>query len=253
MKITQIVALVSAIAFILTVVYVYGFSRSIEVNLLTYFSISDYIKFSVYWLPSYILSFGLGFCFVIAERRLSGSSSKDKNAQSYNRWAFTKFVLKYGNLIVVVLVVGIPSVIVILLDFFNAPKHILYGAYSVLGFCLWGPIYRYILIPNFIKIKEWARWKLDALLWAPIIIIGVHWYGLMAGQSELGKVDKYPTARLEMTSEASNKKGRVLLALSQYIVFLEQKTKTVDIIPVGQVKNIITIPKNKSKEKKNKK
>ena len=250
MKITQIVALVSAAAFILTVAYIYGFSNAIEVNLLTYFSTNDYIKFSVYWLPKYILSFGLGFCFVKAERLLFGSSSKDKTTQPSNRWAFTKFVLKHKDLIIVVLVLGIPFGIVILLDSLNAPKHVRYGSYSILGISFWGVCFRYILIPNFIK--EWARWKLDTLLWVPMIIIGVYYYGLLAGQSELGRVDKYPTAHLEMTSEASNKKGRVLFALSQYVVFLEQKTKMVDIIPVGQVKNISTIPKNKSKEKKNK-
>jgi hypothetical protein len=251
MKITQIITLVSAAAFILTVTYIYGFSNAIEVNLLTYFSTNDYIKFSVYWLPKYILSFGLGFCFVKAERLLFGRSSKGKIAQSSNRWAFTKFVLKHEDLIIVVLVLGIPFGIVILLDSLNAPKHVRYGSYSILGISFWGVFFRYILMPNFIK--EWARWKLNALLWVPIIIIGVYYYGLLAGQSELGKVDKYPTARLEMTTEAPSKSGRVLLALSQYIVFLEQKTKMIEIIPIGQVKDIIPITKNKSKEAKKKK
>ncbi len=249
MKITQIVTLVSAAAFILTVVYTYGFSNAVDVNLLTYFSTNDYIKFSVYWLPKYILSFGLGFCFVKVEKLLFGGSSKDKTTQSSNRWAFTKFVLKHEDLIIVVLVLGIPFGIVILLDSLNAPKHVRYGSYSILGICFWGVFFRYILTPKYIK--EWAGWKLNALLWVPVIIIGVYYYGLLVGQSELDKVDKYPTARLEMTIEAPSKSGRVLLALTQYIVFLEQKTKTIQIIPVGQVKNIITIPKNKSKEKKN--
>ncbi len=246
MKIAEIVAVVSATAFILTVVYTYGFSNAVDVNLLKYFSINDYIKLSVYWLPKYIFSFGLGYCFVKLERLWSASLSKNKNTQSSDMSAFTKFTLKHEGLIISVVVIGTPIVIIIVSHSFNAPE--LYGPYSLLGICLWGVFFRNILIPKYIK--EWARWKKDVLIWVPIIIIGVHCYGAMAGQSELDKVDKYPTARLEMTIEAPSKSGRVLLALSQYIVFLEQKTKTVDIIPVSQVKNIIPITKNKSKEAK---
>jgi hypothetical protein len=55
-----------------------------------------------------------------------------------------------------------------------------------------------------------------------------------------------------MITEVPIKNGKVLLALTQYIVFMDQKVKTVEIIPVGQVKNIIPIPKEKSKENKEK-
>ncbi len=252
MRITEIVTLVSALAFTLTVAYTYGFSRSIEVNLLTYFSANDYIKFSVYWLPGYIFTFFTGICLSEFTPRLFGTSSslEDKIAKRPNISACKKFLLKHEEMIRYIGILGAIVVGIIYIAFLFAPKHAFYICYCYLGICIWTFYFLLSLLPSLTK--KWTRWQKQALLWGPTLIIGVYTYGIFAGVSELDKVDKYPTARLEMTSEASNKKGRVLFALSQYIVFLEQKTKTVDIIPVGQVKNIITIPKNKSKEKKNK-
>lgn len=252
MNITQIVALVSATAFILTVAYIYGFSRSIEVNLLTYFSTSDYIKFSVYWLPRYIIAYGIGVCMAKMKPPFFGigSSYEDKIAKYPDSSGFTKFVLKHEEKMMYILLIGTSIVCMLFIAFRFVPEHALHICYCFLGIGLWIAFFHYFLMPGLAK-EEWIIWKQKALLVGPIFIVSVYIYGIFAGVSEPDKVDKYPTARLEMTSEAFNKKGRVLFALSQYIVFLEQKTKIVDIIPVGQVKNIIPIPKNKSKEKKN--
>ena len=249
MKIAEIAAMVSATAFILTVAYVYGFSNAVDVNLLKYFSINDYVKLSVYWLPKFIVICGIGYCIPVPEKILSGRSSKNKNTQSFDMSASTKFFLKYAMLIFFVVTIGIPVVIIIVNIFFNAPK--LYWPYCLLGIGLWGFFSCYILIPKYIK--EWASWKMKTLIWIPAVIILVLSYGAMTGKSELDSVDEYPTSQLEMTIETPSKRGRVLFALSQYIVFLEQKTKLVEIVPVSQVKTIISIPKQKSKEKKNKK
>lgn len=254
MKITQIVALVSATAFILTVAYIYGFSRSIEVNLLTYFSTNDYIKFSVHWLPRYIVPYGIGFCMAKMTPPFFGigSSYEDKIAKYPDSPAFVKFVLKHEEKIMYIVVIGTSVGCTLFLVFRFVPEHALYICYYFVGIGLWIVFFSYFLKPGLAK-EEWIIWKQKAVLLGPILIVLVYIYGIFAGISELAKVDKYSTEQIEMTSEVSNKKGRVLFALSQYIVFLEQKTKTVDIIPVGQVKNIITIPKNKSKEKKNEK
>jgi hypothetical protein len=253
MKITQIVALVSATAFILTVAYIYGFSRSIDVNLHTYFSTNDYIKLSVYWLPRYIFAFFTGICLSEFTTRFfgTGSSLEDKIAKRPNISACKKFLLKHEEMIRYIGILGAIVVGIIYIAFRFAPKHAFHICYCLLGMGLWAAYCTSLLLPSLTE--KWTRWQKQALLWGPTLIIGVYTYGIFAGVSELDKVDKYPTARLEMTSEASNKKGRVLFALTQYIVFLEQKTKMVEIIPVGQVKNIIPIPEDKGKAKKNKK
>ena len=129
------------------------------------------------------------------------------------------------------------------------PEHALHICYCLLGTGLWIAFFYYYLRPGLGK--EWISQKGKALMLGPVLIVIVYISGILAGLSDIANVGKHPHEILEMTSEASNKKGRVLFALSQYVVFLEQKTVMIEIIPVGQVKNIIPIPKNKSKEKKN--
>lgn len=185
MRITEIVALVSAIAFILTVAYIYGFSHGIEVNLLSYFSINDYIKFSVYWLPKTIFFSGLGFCYAKIEERFLGSSSKDKIGRSSNMCAFNKFVLKHENLIILAILYGALIFLTIFIVYRYIPKHVYYMFRVILGIGLWGVFFNYILKPNLIK--KWISWKVKVLMLGPIIIMVVNFYGLMSGALELEK------------------------------------------------------------------
>lgn len=253
MKITQIVALVSATAFILTVAYIYGFSRSIEVNLIRYFTINDYIKYSVYWLPMTMIPFGIGFCMAKMKPPFFGigSSYEDKIAKYPNSPAFIKFILKHEEKIMYIVVIGTSIVCILFLVFRFVPEHAFHIFYCFLGIGLWIAFSHYFLMPGLAE--EWIIWKQKALLLGPILIVFVYFSGILAGLSDIENVGKHPTERIEITNEKTNKKGRVLFALSQYIVFLEQKTKMIEIIPVGQVKDIIPIPEDKGKEKKNKK
>lgn len=252
MRITEIVTLVSALAFTLTVAYTYGFSRSIEVNLIRYFSINDYIKLSVYWLPMSMFSSAIGFCMAKMKPPWFGigSSYEDKIAKYPNTSAFGKFVLKHEEKMMYILLIGTSVGVTLTIVFLVYPEHALYICYCLLGTGLWIAFFQYFLMPGLTK--EWVIWKQKALLLGPILIVCVYISGMLAALSDIANVGKHPHEILEITNEKTNKKGRVLFALSQYVVFLEQKTEMIEIIPVGQVKNIIPIPKNKSKEAKKK-
>lgn len=248
MKITEIVALVSAIAFTLTVAYTYGFSHSMEVNLIRYFSINDYLKLSVSWLPMSIISLGIGYCIAKTDHKLFGigSSFEDKIAKYPNISSFGKFNLKHEETVLSVIVVVSYIGVLIFIAFRFAPEHLYHIFYCLLGIGLWIAFFYYLLKPALIK--ELVGYRLKALGIAPIIIIWVYISGLMFGISEIDKVEKHPTELLEITNKKTNKKGNILFALSQYVIFLDQKTKMVEIIPIGQVKNIIPIAEENKKK-----
>ncbi len=252
MKITEILALAGATAFTLTVAYIYGFSRPIEVNLIPYFTINDYVTYSVYWLPLILFFCGIGFCMAKMKPPLFGfgSSFEDKIAKYPNTSAFGKFLLKHEEKTLYILVIGHSIGVPLFIVFRFFPEHAPHICYCLLGTGLWIAFFRYYLRPGLGK--EWIGQKGKALMVGPILIVLVYISGILAGLSDIANVGKHPHEILEMTSEKTNKKGRVLFALSQYVVFLEQKTEMIEIIPVGQVKNIIPIPKNKSKEAKKK-
>ena len=249
MKITEILALASATAFTLTVSYTYGFSRSIEVNLITYFNINDYIKYSIYWLPMSLVGPGIGFCLAKMKPPLFGigSSLEDKIAKYPNTSSFGKFLFKHEEKVLSISVMGTSIVVILFIIFCLFPEHLLHICYCLLGSVLWAAFFKYYLKPGLVK--EWVSWKGKALLLGPIVIVGVYVSGILSGLSDIARAEKHPTEILEITSMKTNKKGRLLFALSQYVVFLEQKAQMVEIIPVSQVKTIIPIPK----EKKNKK
>jgi len=58
LKVTDLLGLGSASAFILTVLYLYGYSITLGANLFLYFSLNDYLRFAVEWLPRFVV-FGI--------------------------------------------------------------------------------------------------------------------------------------------------------------------------------------------------
>lgn len=256
MKITEKIAIVSAVAFVLTVIYVYGFSLSIDMDLFKYFNISDYVKFSVCWLPYYLIGPLIGYLYGIFENVVLKPRTIKEVIQSSNTSTLSKLtakVLKYDGAIMSGGLI-LCGVFIFVVSFF---KHVDRTMLFIAGVFIAGPIW-FILTSLYvdklsIAKEKMSNWQIKSLFFAPFFIFSVFIVGLLAGGRALDNAGKPPTANLEMAIESPNKEGRVLFALSQYIVFLERKTKTVEIIPVGQVKDIILIPKSKSKEKKQKK
>lgn len=260
MKITEKIAIfsaiVSAVAFVLTVIYVYGFSLSIDMDLVRYFNISDYVKFSVCWLPYYLIGPVIGALYAKFEDAVLKPRTIKEVIQSSNTSTLSKMtarVLQYENAIILggLILCGVS---ILIASFF---KHIDRTMLFVAGVFIVGPIWL-ILTSLYLRESSFAKekmsyWQRRSLLFGPLFIFSVFYFGIMAGGKELDSAGEPPTANLEMIIESPSKEGRILFALSQYIVFLERQTKTVEIIPVGQVKDIILIPKNESKEKKQKK
>ena len=94
LKVTDLLGLGSASAFILTVLYLYGYSITLGANLFLYFSLNDYLRFAVEWLPRFVV-FGIaGWLLGRFESRLDrGLSEQEIIARSSNP-RFTKILRK---------------------------------------------------------------------------------------------------------------------------------------------------------------
>jgi hypothetical protein len=57
-KISEIVGAVSAVSFVLTLVYLVGFALCFPINILHSISLSDYFRLGVLWLPPALLIWG---------------------------------------------------------------------------------------------------------------------------------------------------------------------------------------------------
>ena len=246
MKITEIVAWVSASAFLLTVVYIFAVSLTIGVDLFLYISFNDYLKLSLCWLPKHLLAVLIVFIMpALLYRLITGKSVHPRHILSLPS-EFTTFKKQLFRVSTISILL-ISTIAIFSLNYYLQPERSIFILCTVFVIYLWLPLVRYK--KEFSFIKQYSDWKQYVFSYGPIYLILVFISGLYIGKRELYQIDKQHNTHIEMTSEEPMKRGKVLFAFSQYIVFLEQKTKTVDIIPVGQVKNIINL-NDKSKTNK---
>lgn len=59
-SITELIGLGSVTAFLLTVLYMYGYQRGSGINLFLYFSVNDYFRQAIIWLTTTIIFGGIG-------------------------------------------------------------------------------------------------------------------------------------------------------------------------------------------------
>jgi len=92
LKVAELIGLGSAVAFVLTILYLHGYSRALGVNLFLYFSLNDYTRLAIEWLPPV---FVVGFFGVLMNKfftRVERGASEEELAAATR---YPKFIRRF--------------------------------------------------------------------------------------------------------------------------------------------------------------
>lgn len=233
-KISDLLGLGSAGTFILTIVYLHGYSTTLGVNLFLYFGLNDYFRLAIEWLPPVI---GLWIAGALIDKFFTrvehGATEAEIVARSPNP-KFTKKFRRSGDAIVIVLIIG--TVLNITLSHFGFVQRD-YMLYGITGALAWfRAIAWYVREPKLIQ--NWTRsWKLFFAVFPPLVFFAFS-YGLYGGKTGAHLYTRPADVQISLRGEATPQDGRILFLLDEWLVFRGQGSD-IAAIPRSEVSKII--------------
>jgi|GEM_PF-3184016 len=213
-KIPETLALCSAVTFVLTAIYVKAYSLTFGVRLNPYFSLSDYTRFAIDWLPPVCVAAVLGvlldkFCTRVergaSESELADASSSPKRVSFFRRSA------EWAPLVVLPGVAIVTTVMAIL---GRIPAEYPYKHWAIAGPIIWFALVFWYSRERAI-VKHWPRAWLQFVMFFPAMAIGTIFMGFAAGVSELDNSFK---TRVYMEAEAAPIEGNPMFVLDNYVL-----------------------------------
>jgi len=236
-KISELVSIVSAGTFLLSLLYVYGYSVELGLNLFLYFQLTDYLRLAIEWLTP-LLTVGLigGLVHKFFTRVERGASEEEIAATSPNP-EFTRKFRRYGDagLTVVIVVAALFNTGLSL--FAEVPRERLYFLWGIAGFMMWlAAVNWYMKEPRLVK--HWGKqWTLVVTLLPALAIFsffaGLH--GATTGHRFMGA-----RADVEVLPKGSEPvTGQLLFTLEDYILLRVDETRRITVIPKGEIVRIL--------------
>ncbi len=194
-------------------------------NLFLYFSLNDYFRFAVEWLPHLAAVTIIGYLTAKALTRVEGG--RPMNAASAKHWVFQ-----------MIAIVGVAILATALSFLIPYPREMVYEAWAIGAPVLW-----WLLLIWYIRepklIHNWTRTWLMAVHWFPAFAISVFFFGLSAGQVAAHS-DSFAADGVQIilkSAEPAN--GKILFLLDDYILLRGQQGTGIIVLPKTDVTKII--------------
>lgn len=227
MKISEALALGSASSFVLTVIYLQGYATTLHVNLFFYFSLNDYFRFAIQWIPRFLAYLIFGVLIEKALTRvehgqpLSVKSRKHANAQ----------------MITIIVTACLSTILSIFV-----PVPPFYMVWAIAGPILW-----WMLIGWYVKepklVQNWSKAWLVFLMFFPALAISVFFQGLSEGQDVVRSDNQPSDVQILLKGATVPTTGKVLFVLDDYILLREQQSGVV-ALPKTEVTKIVHTSQN---------
>jgi hypothetical protein len=219
-KIGDLLGLGSAGTFILTIVYLHGYSTTLGVNLFLYFGLNDYFRLAIEWLPPVIVGWIGGILLEKFFTRVERGATEEEIVARSRHPKFTRWSRRWSqDSIVIILVLGaILNIIQCFLGLAQAD----YMLYGFTGAFLWFRVIAwYAREPKFIQ--NWtAPWKLFVFVF-PALVIVTFSYGLYSGKTGMHLYTRSADVQISLKDETTPTAGRILFLLDEYVVFHRQQ------------------------------
>ena len=233
----ELIALLSGLAFILTVVYIYGLSSSIGVNIQQYISINDYLSYSVKWLTPILATLSITVIFHLLTKRIEKGASEEEIIANSNNPNFTRKFRKItiNSFPIILLVIALLDAV---LYFFGIiPKYMVYSISSIALPALWLLFAEwYIKVPKLTQ--NWDIIFLKLFIYIPAILIFTFFYGLYQGDLILNKEN---VISLYLVNNQNSVSGKLIITLDKYIILKDESLNKFKIIPTS---NVLIMEKN---------
>jgi hypothetical protein len=239
LKVADLLGLGSAGSFLLTIIYLHGYSRTLGVDLFHYFSLNDYFRLAIEWLPPTIVIGIIGTLMNAFFTRVERGATEKEIVERSPTPRFTKYFRRIGNMA--------PSVVLVFAALLNTiwpavppmPPERLYELWGVAGAVLWISLLAwYTKVPKLIQ--NWTRSWYFFVKYFPALAIFIFCFGLSAGKTGMHPFTR-PTSDVQISTkgEITPVKGRILFLLDEYIVLRGQNSGGVVIVPRAEVTEIL--------------
>ena len=226
LKTSEWLSLGTGLVLLQTIAYSYGYSLALDINLLMYFTLNDYFRLSIEWMPMVALLFAGSFFygyFRAANRRGDGASSLEQ-AQG-KPVPFTK-----SGEFILVLMAGSVALL--------APLRFKLDGYlpmiATLGFCA------------IVSVSSWGHWafkdrrpQVFLFIMIPILVAFSFLKGVTGANDGYRVVLKGVDSRVFLSDPSEELKGRVHFVLDDWIIAREVFTDQLRVVPKRRVRLII--------------
>ena len=232
-KITEFLGLASAASFLATVVYVFGYSWTLGLNLLVYLEPSDYFRVALEWLP---ITLGIMFGGILVHetlRRVEGGATEKELAASSPFPRFTRSFRDISR--------NIPPLVMLALAIFATLSALLQHRDWWWTWATWAgaaPMLWVSLIDWYSNVPElgqgWTRPTSMIIKYGPAFLLFVLFIGLSDGELETRRFLKPPHVRIAVGTTPSAIEGNLLFSLHSHIILRDSHGNLVTV-PQGQV------------------
>jgi len=234
-KISEVIGILSGLSVILTIIYVYGFSKSSGIFLFRYFTINDFLKISIEWLTPSLIGFLISILFYLFTKRVEKGLSEEEIALTSKNPIFTWKFRKFSDTVPLYLIVTI-AIIYVILSLFNLVSPlklysiwIIAGPFSWLIFISW-----YVKVPRLVK--KWNSKYLILIIILPSIMLYSLFKGLYDGEKILSNKNNYSYTKILLMRNSKEMKGKIIFILNNYIIFIDKDSDSLRIFPPSRLK-----------------
>lgn len=240
-KIGEVIGYVSATAFALTVVYLYGYQTVSHLDVFEYFSVNDYLRLAVRWLAPVVVLWLAGALFEAALRRSEHGMSEQEIHDRIAKGRHPRFWHAFRKGGVEVPYVAATVVVVLntaLFLFAHLPKLTYYESMSGLA-----PIAWFTAVKWYEKEKRlvsaWSNvWRMWVLFFPAMLIFSL-FRGASTAERAKTPLQSTNATRVSVLGRADPTVGRILFNLDNYLLLRTSKTGEVEAIPQTQVTLIV--------------
>lgn len=237
-KISEVVGLGSAAAFLVTIVYLYGYSRGLGVNLFLYFSLNDYFRLAIEWLPPVIGSGIIGALISKFFTRVERGASEAEIAARSTNPRFTMTFRRLGDAAPAAVLVLAAVAETVRSFFTSVPSERLYVVWGAGAVVLW-----FTLIGWYVKepklVAGWSRPVHLGVRLVPALAIAALSYGLYAGTTGTRLYSPPADVQLWLKGETTPVVSRLLFVLDDFFVLRAQDGAPVVTIPRAEVTKVV--------------
>jgi hypothetical protein len=239
-RIAELLGLLGAFAFILSVLYTYGLSLSLKLPITNYFTMSDYINYAIQRLTPTALYIGIAIGIDLFVRRTEKGLSETeianltKNPTKTIRARRRPFIFIF----IISLAAAVLNTVLFLFKKIDTTElfRIYKGALPILwfAFAIW-----YASEPRLTL--NWPRKWVLCFYFLPALMISTFINGLYNGSNQLRNIIYSDKIILSNTSEI---RSHVLISLEKYLILKEEGQEGIRIIPVSSIESIEMQPAN---------
>mgnify|MGYP000091715695 CR=1 FL=1 len=230
-KIPETLALCSAAAFVLTALYVKAYSLTFGVRLNPYFSLGDYTRFAIDWLPLICLLAVLGILLEKFCARVERGASETELAMASGFPKFVGWFRRSAEWIPLLVISGLAVVTTRMAFLGKIPAEHAYKQWAAAGTIIWFALVAWYSREKSM-IAHWPHMWFRFVMFFPAMVIGATFWGFAGGVS---KTNNLPKTQVYIKSETPPLEGRLMFVLDNFVLIQVEDSRRFIVIARDQV------------------